>query len=197
MARKVNYVNNKDFYKALVEYRAACEAAEADGKERPIVPNYIGDCFMQIAKRLALKPNFSGYPYIEDMKTDGIENALRYIMSFNPDKGDNPFAYFTRVIWNAFIRRITLEKKQLYIRYKASQVSLMLDNTFSQGQGGDVHLTVEGGSEYASYIDRYIEDYEKAQAEKADKVKERTELAKQKKNEELIADISEDENDNK
>ena len=38
--------------------------------------------------------------------------------NFNPDKSKNPFAYFTQIIYYAFIRRIQKEKKQSLIKNK-------------------------------------------------------------------------------
>ena len=52
------------------------------------------------------------------MISDGIENCLQYCSNFNPDKSNNPFAYFTQIIYYAFIRRIQKEKKQQHIRHK-------------------------------------------------------------------------------
>jgi len=52
------------------------------------------------------------------MICDGIENCVRYIGNFNPEKSKNPFAYFTQIIYYAFLRRISQEKKQLEIKNK-------------------------------------------------------------------------------
>jgi DNA-directed RNA polymerase specialized sigma24 family protein len=52
------------------------------------------------------------------MISDGIENCLQYIDKFDPEKSKNPFAYFTQIIYYAFIRRITKEKKQQSIKEK-------------------------------------------------------------------------------
>jgi hypothetical protein len=57
------------------------------------------------------------------MISDAIENCLTYIHNFDPDKSRNPFAYFTQIIYYAFLRKIQKEKKQLYIRYKALENS--------------------------------------------------------------------------
>ena len=81
-----NYVNNKDFLEALVQYKKSCQEAEDAGDERPRVPDYIGTCIYQIGTRLATKPNFSGYSYKEDMISDGIENCLLYINNFDSEK---------------------------------------------------------------------------------------------------------------
>jgi DNA-directed RNA polymerase specialized sigma24 family protein len=52
------------------------------------------------------------------MISDGIENCVQYIHNFNPEKSQNPFAYFTQIIHYAFLRRIQKEKKQLEIKNK-------------------------------------------------------------------------------
>ena len=52
------------------------------------------------------------------MISDGIENCLQYIHNFNPEKSKNPFAYFTQIIYYAFIRRIQKEKKQSHVKHK-------------------------------------------------------------------------------
>ena len=38
--------------------------------------------------------------------------------NFNPEKSNNPFAYFTQIIYYAFLRRIAKEKKQTHVRNK-------------------------------------------------------------------------------
>lgn len=126
MARIKNkeyYVNNKEFLQALIEYKEKVNAAKESGNPRPRVPNYIGDCFLKIATHLSYKPNFVNYMFREDMICDGIENCLQYIDNFNPEKSQNPFAYFTQIIWYAFLRRIQKEKKQLEIKNKILEKS--------------------------------------------------------------------------
>jgi len=58
------------------------------------------------------------YMFKEDMISDGIENCVQYIHNFNPEKSQNPFAYFTQIIHYAFLRRIQREKRQLEIKNK-------------------------------------------------------------------------------
>ena len=113
-----NYVNNKEFLAAISEYRQKVIAAKASGKPRPRVTNYLGECFLKIATHLSYKPNFVNYMFREDMICDGIENCLQYIDNFDPEKSTNPFAYFTQIIYYAFLRRIQKEKKQLEIKGK-------------------------------------------------------------------------------
>jgi len=116
--RSEHYVNNKEFLAALIKLREDREIAEIRGKEKPRIPRYIGECFLKIATHLSFKPNFVNYMFKEDMISDGIENCVQYINNFNPEKSQNPFAYFTQIIHYAFLRRIQKEKKQLEIKNK-------------------------------------------------------------------------------
>ena len=116
--RSEHYVNNKEFLAALIKLREDREIAEIQGKEKPRIPRYIGECFLKIATHLSFKPNFVNYMFKEDMISDGIENCVQYIHNFNPEKSQNPFAYFTQIIHYAFLRRIQKEKKQLEIKIK-------------------------------------------------------------------------------
>lgn len=112
-----HYVNNKDFYAALVEYNSKVVYAKENDLPKPKVSNYIGDCFVRIANHLAYKPNFVNYMFKDEMICDGIENCIQYIDNFDI-KRTNPFAYFTQIVYYAFLRRIAKEKKQLEIKTK-------------------------------------------------------------------------------
>lgn len=111
--KKTNYVNNKDLYQALVQYRASPEPR--------VISNYIGLAIMQICNGLAKKGNFSGYSWRDEMVDDAIENCVYAVPHFNTEKSNNPFGYFTMVAYRAMIRRIQLEKKQTYIKHKNFQ----------------------------------------------------------------------------
>jgi len=117
MSKQKHYINNQDFLKALVDYKTQCVEAEMTNKPKPKIPNYIGECWMKIAEGLSHKPNFINYTYRDEMVSDGIENCLMYFENFDPSKSNNPFAYFTQIIYFAFLRRIQKEKKQLYVKY--------------------------------------------------------------------------------
>ena len=116
--RSEHYVNNKEFLAALIKYQEDIEIARLQDKTKPVIPRYIGECFLKIANHLSFKPNFVNYMFKEDMISDGIENCVQYIHNFNPEKSKNPFAYFTQIIYYAFLRRIQQEKKQLEIKNK-------------------------------------------------------------------------------
>jgi len=126
MARKKSqsehYVNNKDFLYALTDYKMAVNRAKESGEPKPRIPRYIGQCFLKIATHLSYKPNFVNYMFREDMICDGVENCVQYIDRFDTNRA-NPFAYFTQIIYYAFLRRIQKEKKQLDIKSKILEQS--------------------------------------------------------------------------
>ena len=113
--RKNNFIDNKEMYAAFVDYRKKVDAAKEAGEPKPIIPRYIGKCFLDIAEHLSMRPNFSNYMYRQDMVMDAVENCVVYCANFDPEKSKNPFSYFTQVCWYAFIRRIGKEKRQIEI----------------------------------------------------------------------------------
>ena len=134
--QKPHYVDNKKFLEAMIEYRNKCIKAEEKNRKKPEVTNYIGECFLKIANHLSYRPNFINYTYRDDMISDGIENCLQYMNNFNPDKSNNPFAYFTQIIYYAFIRRIQKEKKQMQVKSKLIQ-NAGVENMMDQLAGDD------------------------------------------------------------
>jgi hypothetical protein len=160
-----HYVNNKELLEALIVYRTKVEASyqkkygidltEQPKQERakrwegkPQISNYLGDCFLKIATHLSYKPNFVNYMFRDDMISDGIENCVQYIHNFDPERSQNPFAYFTQIIHYAFLRRIQKEKKQLEIKTK------IIERTgFDEVMTIDESLLSGNNSEYNSMKD--------------------------------------------
>jgi len=136
---KEHYVSNKDFLAAMIEYKKTVKQSVKEGKTKPRVPDYIGTCFLKIANHLSYRPNFINYTFRDDMISDGIENCLQYLDNFNPDKSNNPFAYFTQIIYYAFIRRIQKEKKQVTIKHKMLLDSNFDDMALQPGEDREFH----------------------------------------------------------
>jgi DNA-directed RNA polymerase specialized sigma24 family protein len=130
--KPVHYVNNKQMYETMKVYIKAVRKSKREKVEAPRIPEYIGECLYLICNKLSLKPQFSGYTWRDEMISDGIENCIVAIDNFDPRKSDNPFAYFTMIAWNAFIRRIQREKKQTYIKHKNMQNTFIVDELASE-----------------------------------------------------------------
>ncbi len=137
-----HYVNNKEFLEAIVEYRRLVIKSQEENLTKPRITNYLGECFLKIATHLSYKPNFVNYMFREDMISDGIENCIQYIHNFDPEKSSNPFAYFTQVIYYAFLRRIAKEKRQLEVKSK------LLDHSgFDEVFGSDGNILSSSDSD--------------------------------------------------
>jgi len=160
--KQKHYINNADFLQALIDYKDKTMEAKKNKTTPPAIPNYIGECFMKIAEGLSHKPNFINYTYRDEMMSDGIENCLMYFDNFDPSKSKNPFAYFTQIIYYAFLRRIQKEKKQLYVKYKATEQMGILDEMelmeFEDGTSKQFELY--------DNIAEFIENYEEAREKK-------------------------------
>jgi hypothetical protein len=163
------YVDNKKFLEEMVEFRQSVIEAEKNNKSRPIVPMYIADCIMKIATHLSYKPNFVNYSFRDEMISDGIENSLQYIDNFNPEKSSNPFAYFTQIIYYAFLRRIQKEKKYLYIKYKATEDANIFGETADRQEhdsGNDYNDNIKYNEWTEEYMAEFIENFEETKRRK-------------------------------
>ena len=123
MAKKVKnqYVSNDEFWAALKRFNDSGLTL----REHPD-GNYIGDCIVKICTNLSYSANFIGYTYRDEFIEDAIENCIRYIKSFDPNKSKYAFTYFSKVAYYAFIRRLHTEKKQQDIKFKAMSDSTVL-----------------------------------------------------------------------
>ena len=149
--KKVHYVNNKQFLEAIIERKYLLKEAEESDLPKPQVTNYLGECILKIANHLSYRPNFINYTYRDEMISDGIENSLQYIDNFDPEKSKNPFAYFTQIIYFAFVRRITKEKKQQKIKDRILKRSNISDMIAVQDHDDDGVYQAQ----YMEFIDKY------------------------------------------
>ena len=149
--KKVHYVDNKKFLAAIVERKEQIKEAEGVGDPKPQITNYLGECILKISNHLSYRPNFINYTYKEEMISDGIENSLQYIDNFDPEKSKYPFAYFTQIIYYAFIRRIAKEKKQQKIKEKILRRSNIQDMIIVQPHDDEADFQTQ----YIEFLDKY------------------------------------------
>lgn len=149
MASK-NYVNNKDFLNSLIARKEENEKRAALGLDKAPIDNYLGHVVMEIARRLAYRPNFINYSYRDEFIGDAIEVGLKGLDKFDCSY-ENPFAYITQIMWNAFIRRIQIENSQQAIK-GALIADLPLSELF------DTQDHDEDGIQYSSHIMGYLRD---------------------------------------
>jgi DNA-directed RNA polymerase specialized sigma24 family protein len=165
-----HYVDNKSLYATMVEFKVACKDAEECGEDAPPIPDMVGAALLKIANRLSTKPNFINYTFREEMVSDGIENCINYIGNFDPNKSKNPFAYFTQIIYYAFLRRIQKEKKQLYIKHKAIENHMAFDEWIDPIDG--TRITADAHNhEPTEYMKDFVKSFESKEKESKQKKK--------------------------
>jgi len=166
---KIHYVDNAKFLKAMIEYKKEYIKAKEENADLPMISEYLGSVFLKIAQRLSFRPNFINYAFKNDMISDGIENCLHYIHNFNPERSNNPFAYFTQIIFYAFIRRIQKEKKQLYIKYKSMQNYEIAPEymDYKNSTNNSVSLSDYGNSDFKVMVDDFVDTFEKSKKKTA------------------------------
>jgi hypothetical protein len=110
--RSKDYINNKEFFNAILDWYAS-------GKENP--PDFLVKAIIQICERLGSKNNFRGYSWLDDMISAAKEVCYIALKNkkFNPERTQNPFAYFSMIAHNEFVKTINTEKKESYLKHKA------------------------------------------------------------------------------
>jgi hypothetical protein len=168
-AKKVMYVDNKKFYNAILEHKQKVKEAKEKGLDEPRIPDYIGECIYKIAERLSTKPCFVSYSYRDEMVSDGIENSILYFNDYDPNIGSNPFAYFTQVIYFAFIRRINKEEKNRYTMYKNFYEMISYDRDSSNLVDHDDNHVLP--VQLYDNINEFMEKFERKEKQKKEKRK--------------------------
>ena len=161
-----NYLNNRQLLIHLTDYREKCQASP---DKHPYIPKYIGEAVYLICTRIARRSNFCGYTYLDDMTGDAIENCIRATKNFDPSKSNNPFGYFSRVAWNAFVRRINTEREQTYVKLKNFENLHVLDETGEfRDRTGRPDVDGPGGRRQVGneFTDNFIREFEKREKKK-------------------------------
>lgn len=168
MSNKDNhYVDNEKLFAEMVKYVGLYKRAKQAGEPLPRCPDYIGKCVSDIAHNLSTTRSFAAYPFREELIGDGIENTIRYLHNFDPEKTKNPFAYFTQIIFYAFLRRIDKEKKQLYIKHKLYENAVAFNLLATEhASDSDTSLSVTSNKHRDDRSNSLVERFEKKKPKK-------------------------------
>ncbi len=131
----INYVNNADFYNRIVEWKKS-----GDDK----IPEDIAATILAICQHLAKSGKFAGYSWIEAMVGDAILSCIKFCRNFDPEKSKNPFAFYTQIAYNSFIKRIQMEKQRLdgLAEYR-DQITTLYDVQFEDCEDEDRYGQIE------------------------------------------------------
>ena len=163
---KQHYVNNAQFFQAIVEYKRLVKDSIEKGLDKPRISDYIGECLYKIANKLSTKPCFIGYSFRDEMISDGVENCIVYFDDYDPLKSQNPFAYFTQIIFYAFLRRIGKEEKNRYIIYKNFQDTMTNNDISLFIDSEDKHMI---STQVYDNINDFMDKYERKENIKKEK----------------------------
>lgn len=103
---KTHYVTNAQLIEAIAEDKA-------NGNK--LSPKLAKMLFM-IAERYSFIPSFGQYTFREDMVSFAVVNLCANWHKFDPEKSDNPFAFYTTAAYRSFLQYLADEKKQRDIR---------------------------------------------------------------------------------
>jgi hypothetical protein len=135
----VAYAVKSEMQILISDWLDARDIAIVKGVLPPPLPNALCINLMEICKKLGRRPNFNAYTYLDEMIGDAIYDCTKAVKNFKHDHvKKNPFGYFSRVAWNAFIRRIDLEKSLQILK-----VELMYDENhipYTINEGDDAHI---------------------------------------------------------
>lgn len=80
------------------------------------ITNELAKMILLIAERFSCKSSFVGYSFREDMVSFAMVNLMANALKFNPEKSNNPFAFYTTAIRNSFLQYLAVEKNHRDIR---------------------------------------------------------------------------------
>jgi hypothetical protein len=92
------------------------------------VSNPLSHAIIKLVNRIGTKGNFSGYSYLDEMKSQALLQLSTVIIQFDESRGDNPFSWYTQVCNTSFIKVLKAEKKQRNIKDQIMQEEIGLSS---------------------------------------------------------------------
>ena len=111
-------------------------------KDHGQVTNKLARMYIMMCEKYAMKYNWRGYTYNDEMRNSAILQLTYVGLRFNESKSANPFAYYTAAITNSFCRVLNTEKRNQNIRDDILEINGLNPSWSRQGSGG-VSVTYE------------------------------------------------------
>jgi hypothetical protein len=110
-------------------------------KDHGNITNKLARMYMMLCEKYAMKFNWRGYTYNDEMRNSAILQLTYVGLRFNEAKSANPFAYYTAAITNSFCRVLNSEKRNQNIRDDILEMN-GLNPSFTR-QMRDVKMTAD------------------------------------------------------
>jgi hypothetical protein len=110
-------VDNTNTYKCIGKshWKGSVENGEFS-KDHGNITNKLARMYIMMCEKYAMKYNWRGYTYNDEMRNSAILQLTYVGLRFNEAKSANPFAYYTAAITNSFCRVLNTEKRNQNIR---------------------------------------------------------------------------------
>lgn len=108
-------------------------------KDHGKITNKLAKMYMMMCEKYAMKFNWRGYTYNDEMKASAILQLTYVGLRFNEAKSANPFAYYTAAITNSFCRVLNSEKRNQNIRDDILELNGLNPSWTRQGMGSTVY----------------------------------------------------------
>lgn len=104
-------------------------------KEHGQITNKLARMYIMMCEKYAMKYNWRGYTYNDEMRNSAILQLTYVGLRFNEAKSANPFAYYTAAITNSFCRVLNTEKRNQNIRDDILEMNGLNPSWSRQGSG--------------------------------------------------------------
>jgi hypothetical protein len=111
-------------------------------KDHGQITNKLAKMYIMMCEKYAMKFNWRGYTYNDEMRNSAILQLTYVGLRFNEAKSANPFAYYTAAITNSFCRVLNTEKRNQNIRDDILEMNGLNPSWSRQGMGMGSSSTV-------------------------------------------------------
>jgi len=134
--------NNTFYCVGKSHWKGDLESGEFS-KDHGQVTNKLARMYIMMCEKYAMKYNWRGYTYNDEMRNSAILQLTYVGLRFNEAKSANPFAYYTAAITNSFCRVLNSEKRNQNIRDDILEMNGLNPSWSRQGAGASVSTVYE------------------------------------------------------
>lgn len=109
-----DFIDNKELLKEIIESKRRLERRPSLGSSA-LTPR-LAQMLVMMVDRYATNSSWAGYSYIDEFKGDAILNLYQKWHKFDEKNYDNPFAFYTQIMYHCFLGGLGREKKQQRIK---------------------------------------------------------------------------------
>lgn len=109
-----DFIDNKDLLAEIKKSKA--RLAERPELGQAALTPRLAMMLVKLVDRYATNSSWSGYSYVDEFKGEAVLNLYQKWHKFDDENYDNPFAFYTQVMYHCFLSALSREKKQQKIK---------------------------------------------------------------------------------